>query len=78
MGIHVCSLQLEMRDIGLVIMSDKVFVYMAGADDKVPHFESQGYTGKTTAAFKIWCLDKIDTAIGLFYSNFLSIIHPQV
>ena len=55
-------------------MSDRVFVYMAGADDKEPLFESQGYAGKTTAAFKTFCLDKIDESIGSFLlTNFHSV-----
>ncbi|KAK2192294.1 hypothetical protein NP493_35g06091 [Ridgeia piscesae] len=52
---------LEMRDIGVVLMSDKVFVYMTGENDMEPHFESQ--TSMTSTAFKTWCLTQIDAAI---------------
>ena len=59
-----CFVQLEMRDIGVVLMTDKVFVYMTGENDTEPHFESQ--TSMISADFKTWCLTEIDKAISMF------------
>ena len=54
--------QRELRDIGLVLMSDTVALYMTGMDDPMPLFKSK-ISGMTDEQFKNFCLDKLEDSI---------------
>ncbi|XP_064638416.1 uncharacterized protein LOC135494385 [Lineus longissimus] len=50
------------RDLGVVLMSDKVNIHMRGTTDEQPYYASDGGS-MSTAAFQSWCGDRIDEGL---------------
>ena len=57
------TLQRIQRDLGIIMMRDRVHVHMTGADDMGPHYSVDGFAGMDTATFITWAQDAINEGI---------------
>ena len=56
--------QLEMRNVGIIAMSDRLHLYMAAEDVLTPYYASVDYSIHNTQQFTEWCQKKIEESLG--------------
>ena len=61
--------QEELRDLGVIMLSNGVHVHMTGPDDVTTHFSVDGFIEMTDQQFKEWAWEALDTALGKIDSN---------